>query len=74
MLHDKLVKITINVPNLAEVIIDMIVRYHGVPKSIIMDQDLLFILKFLFLICYFLEIKKKLFTAFYPQIDSQTER
>ncbi len=31
------VKVTIDAPGLAEVIIDMVVRHHGVPESIVMD-------------------------------------
>lgn len=41
-----LVKVTINRPRLVEVIIDMVVYYHGVPESIVMDQSLLFKSKF----------------------------
>ncbi len=68
------VKVTINGPGLVEVIIDMIVRYHRVPESIIMDQSLLFTSKFWSLLYYFLGTKKKLFTAFYSQTDGQMER
>ncbi len=46
MVHYELVKIMIDVPGLAEVIIDIVMRYHRVSASIVMDQDLLFILKF----------------------------
>ncbi len=37
MLHYKPVKVTINTPGLAEVIIDVVIRHHGVPKSIVTD-------------------------------------
>ncbi len=37
MVHYIPVKVTIDTPGLAEVIIDMVVRHHGVPKSIVMD-------------------------------------
>ena len=43
---------------LAKVIIDVILHYYSIFQSIIIDQDLLFISKFLFLLCYFLDIKK----------------
>ncbi len=66
MVHYKLVKVTINAPSQAEGIIDVIVHHHGVPKSIVTDQGLLFISKFWSLLYYFLEILKKLFTTFYP--------
>ncbi len=71
MLHYEPVKVSIDVSGLAEDIIHVVVRHHGVPESIVMDQGLLFISKFLSLLCYFLRIKKKLSTAFHPQTDSQ---
>ncbi len=74
MVHYELVQITIDAPSLAKVIIDVVICHHRVPESIITDQSLLFISKFCSLLCYFLDIKKKLFTAFYPQIDGQIER
>ena len=74
MVYYKPVKITIDTPDLAEVIINMIVRCYGFLESIVINRGLLFISKSWFLLCYFLGIKKKLFTAFYPQIDSQTKR
>ncbi len=74
MVHYILVKVTIDVPGLAKVIIDVVVYHHGVPKSIVTDQGLLFTCKFWFSLCYFLGIKKKPSTTFYPQINGQTER
>ncbi len=74
MVHYEPVKVTINAPGLAEVIINVIVRHHGVLESIIIDRSSLFTSKFWFLLCYFLGIKRKLSTAFYPQTDGQTER
>ncbi len=74
MVYYKLVKVTIEVPSLAEVIIDVIVHHHGVTESIVIDRDLLFTSNFWFSLCYFLGIKKKLSTAFHPQTDGQTER
>ncbi len=74
MVHYKLVKVTIDAPGLAEVVIDVVVRHHGVPESIVMDRGLLFTSKFWSLLCYFLGIKKKLSTAFHPQTDGQTKR
>lgn len=45
--------VTIDVLGLVEVIINVIVCHHGVPKSIAIDQGLLFISKFWSLLCYF---------------------
>ncbi len=74
MVHYEPVKVTIDVSGLAEVIINVVVRHHRVPESIVMDQGSLFTSKFWSLLCYFLGIKKKLSTTFHPQTDGQTER
>ena len=66
MVYYKLVKITINTPNLAEVIIDVVVWHYGLFGSIIIDWGSLFMLKFWYLLYYFLEIKRRLPMAFYP--------
>ena len=74
MVYYKPVKVTINAPGLAEVIIDVVVRHHGLPDSIVTDRGLLFTSKFWSSLCYFLGIKQKLSTAFHPQTDGQTKR
>ena len=74
MVHYKPVKITINAPGLAKVIINVVVRHHGLLNSIITDQGFLFTSKFWSSLCYFLGIKRKLSTAFHPQTDGQTKR
>ncbi len=74
IIHYEPVKVTINAPGLAKVIIIVVVRHQGVPESVVTDRDLLFISKFCSLLCYFLDIKRKLSTAFHSQIDGQIER
>ena len=74
MVHYKLVKVTINAPGLAKVIINVVVRHHGLPDSIVTDRGSLFTSKFWSSLCYFLGIKRRLSTAFHPQTDGQTER
>ncbi len=74
MVHYELVKVTIDAPALAEVIIKVVVRHHGSPDSIVSDRGLVFISKFWSSLCYFLGIKRKLFIAFQLQIDGQTKR
>ncbi len=74
MVHYEPVKVTIDVSGLAEVIIDVVMCHHGVSESIITDRGSLFTSKFWSLLCYFLDIKKKLSTVFHPQTDGQTER
>ena len=70
MIYYKWVKITIDVSGLAEVIIDFVVRHHSQLNFIIIDWSFLFTSKFWLLLYYFLEIKKRLFTAFYPHTNS----
>ena len=41
IVHYKLVKITIDTPGLAKVIIDIEVRHHGLPDFIITDRSFL---------------------------------
>ena len=74
MVYYKPVKDTINALGLAEAIIDVIVRHHSLPDSIVTNRGSFFTLKFWSLLCYFLGIKRRLSTAFYPQTDGQTEK
>ena len=74
MVHYEPVKVTINAPRLAEVIIEVVVQHHGLPDSIISDRGAIFTSKFWSSLCYFLGIKRRLSTAFYFQTDGQTER
>ena len=74
MVHYEPVKVTIDAPELAKVIIDVVVWYHGLPDSIVTDRGSLFISKFWSSLCYFLEVKRRLLIAFHPQRNSQTKR
>ncbi len=74
MVHYKPVKVTINASSFVEVILDVVVRYHGLPDSIVNDRGSVFTSKFWSLLCYFIGIKRRLSTAFYPQTDGQTKR
>ena len=73
MVHYELVIVTIDAPGLAEVIIDMVVRHHGLPDSIMTDKSSLFTSKLWSSLCYFLEVKRRLSTAFHPQTNGQTK-
>ena len=57
MVHYKPVKVIIDTPNLAKVIINVVVRHHGLPNLIITNRGLLFTSKFWSSLCYFLNIK-----------------
>ena len=65
MIHYEPIKVEIDITDLAKVIIDIVIFHYKILKSIIIDCGFLFILKFWSSLCYFLEIKKKLFIAFY---------
>ncbi len=74
MVHYEPVKVTINASALAEVIIEVVLRHHGLSDSIVSNRGSVFTPKFWSSWCYFLGIKRKLSTAFHPQTDGQTER
>ena len=74
MVNYKPVKITIDAPDLAKIILDIIIWHHGLLNSIMSNRSSVFISKFWSSLCYFLEIKQRLSTAFHPQINSQTKR
>ena len=74
MVYYKPVKVPIDAPRLAEVIIDVVVWHHGLPDSIVTNRSSLFTSKFWLSLYYFLGVKRRLSTAFHPQTDGQTER
>ena len=74
MVYYEPVKVTINAPGLAEIILDVVIWHHGLPDSIVSNKGLLFTSKFWLSLCYFLGIKQRLFTAFYTQTNGQTKR
>ena len=73
MIYYKAVKVTINILEQAKIIFDMVVWPYGLFNSIVFDKGLLFIFKFWLSLCYFFNIKQKLSTGFYCQINSQIE-
>ena len=66
MVHYEPVKVTIDTPRLAEVIIDVVVRHHGLPDSIETNGGFFFISQFWLSLYYFLGVKQRLLTAFHP--------
>ena len=66
IVHYELVFITLDAEELAEVLIKAIFKYHGLPDSIITDQGLFFTSKFWSSFCYYLNVKRRLNTAFHP--------
>ena len=74
MVHYKPIMVTINAPGLAKIIINVVVRHYSLADLIVTKRGFFFTSKFLLLLCYFLGIKRRLSTAFYPQTNSQTKR
>ena len=64
IVYYKSVKIAINIPRLAKVIIEIVVYHHGLPDLIMTNKELLFTLK-LCSLYYFCYINWQLFIAFY---------
>lgn len=59
---------------LAELFIRVIVKFHGVPLSIVLDRDLRFTSRFWESLQEALGSKLRLSSTYHPQIDGQTER
>lgn len=74
IVHQKSVKVIIDAPNLAKIIINMLVKYHNSPDSIIHNCKMIFTSKFRSLLCYYLDIKKQLSTIFDFEINRQMEQ
>ncbi len=70
MVYYELVKVTIDILSQPDVIINEVMFPNSVDESIITNQSSLFISKFWSLLYYFLDIKRRLSTAFYPQTNS----
>lgn len=74
IIYYKLVKVIFDGLRLFEVILDVVIYYHGLSNSIITNRNSLFISKFRSSFCYFLHIKQRLSTLFHPQTERQTEQ
>ena len=58
----------------ARLFMDNIIRLHGKPSAIVSDRGPQFASHFWQSVCYMLDIKHSLSTAYHPQSDGQTER
>ena len=68
------VRVTYSMDQLAELYVKEIVRLHGVPQSIVSDQDSRFTSKFWKSLQRALGTGLKFSTAFHPQTNGQSER
>lgn len=64
---------TLDAPGLAWLFLDRIVRYHGVPDSIISDRGSTFVSQFWRELTRHLQTELKHLTAYHPQTDGLTE-
>ena len=74
MAHFVPCKTAIGAPELAKLFYEYVVRYHGVPHSIVSDRDPRFTSNFWKSLWHRLETKLSMSTAYHPQSDGQTER
>lgn len=74
MVHYEPVVKTLTAEQLAEVLMESVFKYHGLPDSIVTDRGSLFTSHFWSSLCYYMKVKRRLSTAFHPQTDGQTER
>ena len=70
----KTTMMSISSEEIAKVYWDKIWKLHRVPRKILSDRGLQFALKFMEKFMKVLETTRQLSTAYYPQIDRQTER
>lgn len=69
MVYYKPVKNIFDIFVFIKVIIAVVIYYNSLLNSIMIIRGFFFTSKFWFLLCYFLDIKQKFFTIFYPQIN-----
>ena len=67
-------KETIDAPGTAKLILNHVVKLHGLPDEVISDRGPQFTSKFWREVCSRLGIERKLSTPAHPQTDGQTER
>lgn len=68
------VRKTIDAAELADLFINHIVKDFGIPKGITSDRGSVFTSKFWGTLMWYLQVWRRLSTAFHPQTDGQTER
>lgn len=69
IINYKLIKTTINILRLTKIILDIVMRYNSLLNFIIINRNILLTSKFLSSLCYFLDIKQKLISAFHLQTN-----
>ncbi|GKB46710.1 ty3-gypsy retrotransposon protein [Tanacetum coccineum] len=62
-----------NASKVVEVFLDIVVKHHGIPKTIISDRDPIFVSSFWKQLFHFSGTQLSHSTAYHPQTDGQTE-
>lgn len=65
---------TLRAEGMSEILFDRVFSTFGVPESVVSDRGSLFTSEFWSTLCYHLQAKRRLSTAYHPQTDGQTER
>ena len=65
---------TITAMNVARLFPEVVVRYHGLPGSIISNRDYRFMSEFWKQLLMFLDIKPRMYSPYHPQTNGQSER
>lgn len=73
MVHIAPCKTKVSAVEVAEIFYREVVRYHGVPMSVVSDRDPRFVSNFWRSLWALLGTKLKMSTAYHPQTDGQTE-
>ena len=64
----------ITAERVAELFVQRVFQYYGLPQKIISDRDPQFTSKFARKLCHLLGIKQNVSTAYHPRTDRQSER
>jgi hypothetical protein len=62
------------VASVAKAFMDVVYRYHGLPTSIVLDRDKIFLSKFWQELCSLAGVFLRMSSSYHPQTDGQTER
>lgn len=74
MAHFVPTRSTLSTSDFVQLFSDRVVRYHGLPQTIVSDRDTRFVSEFWRVFCQRFGIKRALSSAWHPQTDGQTER
>jgi hypothetical protein len=74
MIHLVPSKTTYTAKDIAELMFAEVYKYHGIPKVIISDRDMLLTSNFWTHLNKLIRVQLKMSSAYHPQTDSATER